>query len=501
MAVDLVKFIEEVVEDKFYRNNAIRAAYNYDANSPSSLRHTFQRFVVLDVLVDRVNFKQNYIDELEKLYGEIDNKQHVTTLVPPRNTILAKPIYNSSAANKMEASKPMFLYPFFPSHLAMPCKPGEHVWVMFESVVDYKSLGYWMCRIVGPDHIDDVNHSHTPREYDLSFAKRGAQPADQVKPRYHFKNGIYKVVSIDSETGERETIVDPTTMLVLPPPGANRPADFANVYESILRSSHAAGKEIMEPVPRYNKNPGDLAIEGSNNTLVVLGTERQFSPRPTSAGSIDMVAGRGSVAETLGQIAANELDLSEIDKHPKRLVSREGAVDYANDRSRIHITQRIQADSAFSTKNYNENKLGVKDSQDGDAAVVIKTDKVRIIARSDVQLVVKNYSEELDPTGAPVKRDSTDESKWASITIKSNGDIVFSPSTTGYIKLGGDEADRAIMCTALPVVAAGGVIKGGAVLNNAGGSMCGSSGQDGEGKNIPLISPDHGTFASKVLVK
>lgn len=497
MATDLIKFIEEVVEDKFQRNATIRAAYNYDANASPNLRNIFRRFVVLDVVSDRADFDQSYIDTLEAIFGEIDNKQHVMSTVPPRNTILAKPVYNSSMSNKVEASKAMFLYPFFPSHVAMPCKPGEHIWVMFESITDYKSLGYWLCRIVGPDHVDDVNYTHSPREYDTSFAQGESTATAEAKPRYHFKNGLYKVVSIDTETGEKEEIIDPATIQVLPP--ASMSKNYAEIYENIVRNAIATGKQIMEPVPRYSKKPGELALEGSNNSLIVLGVDQTLS-NALSAGSIDMVAGRGTKDYTLGKIAQNELATAELEKHHLFLTGSEGNSDFANDRSRVLITQRTKVDQAFDLSSYNSS-VNVNDDVAGDAAIVIKTDKVRIIARSDVQLIVKNFATTTDAAGSTSKDESTEQNQWASITIKPNGDIVFRPSSTGYIKLGDDDADRALLCTAQPVTALGGTIVGAAVQNNAGGSMAGSMGVDARGNCVPMIANTHGTFASKVLVK
>ena len=77
-----------------------------------------------------------------------------------------------------------------------------------------------------------------------------------------------------------------------------------------------------------------------------------------------------------------------------------------------------------------------------------------------------------------------------------NGDIIFKPSDKGLIKLGGDDADKAILCTdnLAPGAAGKPIVKDGVVSYKPGLI---STGADliGTGK------PKQGTFATKILVK
>lgn len=507
---------DQVGENTHRSNNSIKNQVGFpDYNI--SLPPIFNRYVVLDVIDDQTFFTLENLLKLEELHGTLQNRFHATNLVVPRNSIIAKPVYSSDKQNRFDANQPVIVYPFFPSHLALPCKPGEHVWVMFESVTDVMSLGYWFCRVVGPDHIDDVNHSHAPREHDSSFTTPIADPAllkefglepDEAKPRYHFKNGIFIGIDTDS-SGQKQAMINPHTFTLLS-------QDKSNAYESLLSGSFASKRVIREPVPRYKKYPAELALEGSNNTLVSLGVDRNMPE--SSAGAIDIVAGRGTKPETMGNIAENEIGFigteaaikgKELDKHYEKLISTEGNSDYTNDRSRILISQKTKPDASFGLVSYNSNfnsfnagttQPTIEDSAQGDAAIVIKTDKVRIIARSDIQLIVQGWTSDTNVMGETIKTQVADSTKWASITIKRNGDIVFSPSSEGYIKLGGDDADKGIVCSAVPVAKQNGGVVGNAIQNTAGGRFGGSLTATSIG-NTPAIGPNHGTFANKVLVK
>lgn len=513
----------EFAEGTYEVHGRIRASLNDFSQDKLYLPPVFRKFAVLDVIFDPYIINDEKITQLQRLYGDISNVQHLKGYYPPRNSIIARPLIDLSHGNRQESLKTMVLYPFFPSHISMPCKPGEHVWVMFEYLTERKSIGYWVCRIVGPDHIDDVNYSHAPREHDFTFQtqqyKAGDVHENSVKPKYHFKNGVYTNIKISEQKQELGIDLSKATL-----------TGDENEYEKILSTSDGANASVFEPVPRFKKRPGDLVLEGSNNTLIVLGRDRNgsattYSIDPSSesaivrnsdliedisrSGTIDIVAGRGMTASTSGKKIENEFPLGtknsagEIAKDHPSLSPQEGDPNFQHDRSRIYVSQRTKVDSNLGINVANSKlKPPVQDDVNGDSAIIIKSDKIRIVARSDVQLLVTGYknSSDLARAGLKDENEAIDSKKWASITIKSNGDIVFTPSDEGYIKLGGDDANRGIVCTALPVNATQGGVSAPSIITTSGGQIGGAKGGSSSG-NQPLISPLNGTYANKVLIK
>jgi len=528
----------KLAENNFYRDNYLDTIYNSLQKNSINLPPVFQRWVVLETIFDPTLIDIDKISQLENLYGEIKNSKYAINTTLPRNSILARQVFNSRLGNKVITN--MFLFPLFPSALAMPCKPGEHVWVMFELLTQKQTLGYWVCSIVGPHHIDDVNHAHHPREFDRTFlssednSDASTKHQEKVKkPRYHFKNGVYAKV-IENE----EPIIYPETGFVF---------GDSEEYERMMTLSDAAKASVYESVPRFKKRPGDIALEGSNNTLIVLGRDRTGNVANYSstdeeqnflsvdqtdsilskknAGSIDIVAGRGQKPETSGRKVINHLQNEELakDKTSATQLSSEGDPDFFNDRSRIYISQNTKVDEGLLLvqKNSSRNPK-VLDSPNGDAGIIIKSDKVRIFARSDVQILVTGFTEESveypagdyepglsnDPdqklSTNNIKTQNQDTKSWASITIKSNGDIVFEPSDKGYIKLGGEDANRGIVCSSQPVIPSNGGVAGTPIMTDGGGSFAGSMNPSPAG-NIPALpqtaNMDLGTFANKVLIK
>jgi len=483
---------------------------------------TFQRMVVLETISD-----PSYIDEAKIEYWKnvikVSNSSMRFVKVLPRNTVIAQ----NTLVGVTEINQPMFFLPFFPSHLSLPCKPGEVIWTMFEDPnARIKEVGFWFCKVATPHFTDDVNHTHYSQQLDHSFNSTiKKQMSGTDKAVYELQNG--KVST--SKDGTR-FVVDGSKVLSLP--------HFAKdelIFEKLVTESDASRMMQYEPVPRFKKRPGDVALEGSNNTLIVLGTDRNgpvseyedtqnenneiggFAPvYPTydqdkAAGSIDLVAGRGYTKATGGEAASlisleSGQELNKVlEKH--KPVPSEGDPDFRGDRSRILISQRALPDNKFGIAEYMSvvNKIGDA-LPGGDAAVVIKSDKVRIVARSDISFVVTNYADKTkEDVGVQYKDEETDISKWASITIRKNGDIIFTPSQDGFVKLGGDDANQAILCTSFPAdltTGPEGSEVGALPIATTGGGFVGSAfgNIDDEAVNLTR-APDLGTFSTKVLIK
>ena len=490
-----------------------RAASGAVYASPITPNPTFRRMVVIEVVLDPdpSYVTPNKIEYWKNVLG-VSNSKYAGIL--PRNTIIAQFAYSNIP--------PMFVFPFFPSHLSLPCKAGECVWAVIEDPnSNTLDMAYWMCRITEPHNADDVNHTHAPRAYDPDFSgidkvsKRERELNDgRLDPRYELRNGV---VTYDGDlrksSNNKRLIVN---------------TDQEDIFESLTTFSDASFVTQYEAVPRFKKRPGDVVLEGSNNSLIVLGTdrvsgsyqldqneiERQGNPGPRplipqtdmqfDAGSIDIVVGRGQTKETFGSQAtttsingatANERGYSlrnELAKSEDLISPREGDPDLINDRSRIQISQKTSVDSNFGLDVFNEAEFNISDSPDGDSAIVVKTDKLRLIARSDIEIIVKGFKEKTNSKGRTIKDEyqEDEDEKFAAIVIKSNGDIVFKPSDEGYIKLGDDNADRALLCTdTAAVLLSGSVSPATPALSNTMGGRFGGTG-----------ITTQGTWASKVLV-
>lgn len=332
----------------------------------------FCRAVVVDVIFDPESLTTEQLASYRK---KVSNPELIDNI--PRNSILARIVSN---AKDRRDSKAIVCYSFFPQHFSLPVKPGEQVWVMFEKPEESIRQGFWICRITEPNHVDDINFTHADRKYQKTAAQTTVEKAksrtltvETVRPG--FANGIDK----NTQTLQGE-----------------------NDYETIATDALASSAIALEPVPRFNKRPGDAIMQGSNNALIVVGEDRtaSASERPSGdgyAGTIDAVAGRGRFIGSDGIVPSGNAPLTiknsrgflETDKNPavnnRKANSSEGNPDFANDAARLYVSMKTDGD-----KNFGTTPAGLPapfqtiTEQAGASYVVAKADNIRIIARKDV---------------------------------------------------------------------------------------------------------------------
>ncbi len=269
-------------------------------------------------------------------------------------------------------------YPFFPPHLCLPLKPGEEVWIVYDGL-----MYFWMCRRVGDYQTEDTNYT---------FVARAANPTSGNPSAKDAFNGN-QANSNSFPPGNTESVYNATL-------------GSLNTEERIieLSTSYKTGF-TPEAIPRIVRNPGDLVIQGSNNSSIKLGTSENLPRR----GTVDIVAGH-----PINTIAVvNTRNNQEIDKS---LPAIQDISDDILDRSRLYLAMSDNVDSKFFI-----NISGIGGSGDG-AGAVVKSDQVRLIAREDIKIKSENTN--------------------AAIVIKTNGDIVVVPGETGKVFLAGTESDQ-----------------------------------------------------------
>lgn len=452
------------------------------------------KMVILEIILEPNLINLELINEYKEKYNPINLN---LIKLAPRNSVIGKVLMmgvDSQATQEIS----YILAPFFPSHISLPSKVGEVVWVLFDNSNPAENFLYWICKVTTDNITEDVNHTHFPRQFD--FANRNLTLEEQ-KNNIEVKHTFNDRVTIKDVENNNESIDDiKSNQFIINPKNLEK-----NIFEDILQLTNGSKLTTYEAIPRFKKRPGDIAFEGSNNTLIVLGTDRSGSyaelknntlnlpenENGNSKGSIDIVAGR-KIPDNLK--IKNSLDKEEIKKLPfnykndfNNQIDTEGDPDFINDKSRIYISQKSNADKKLA-RNPNTNnsgilkynsELGISDVSIENGCIIVKSDSIRMVARKDFQILLKG--DENSDT------DTDDDSKYCSITLKSNGEIILKPSQTAVIKIGGEDANKAILCTE-NAIASNGNVSASPIITN-GGQAIGSAG----GLN--------GVFASKILIK
>jgi len=249
---------DDNVNDLAFEDTARDKASPALANStPDTI---FQKAVVIDVITDPAAFRSQ--SGFDDVYNEttIDNFSFIKR--SPRNSIIAR-VLNDGQGKR--TSNFMVSLPFFPPHLCFPIKPGEHVWLISPAPLGKAAkVFYWMCRVPTWDDVDDVNYTHEDR---IHHYVNGEEEQQKASDKVH------------GDTPKAEKAEDPE---IFGFPNGNATKDGytlgeeENQYDIHVTGSLAYKSFKFEPVPRLTKMPGDLVLQGSNNSSIVLGTSRGY---------------------------------------------------------------------------------------------------------------------------------------------------------------------------------------------------------------------------------
>lgn len=435
-----------------------------------------------------------------------DPSKHVYFLRAPRNTILGRALEDTKTTVKDENGDPKpdgFLkvyYPFFSSHFSLPVKPGETVWAY-----NHDGVFYWLSRVPQPLNAEDPNFTHPDRralptrKAPIKVTKEGKTDAEQIEDNTdntiervpNFPNGAQfaaRNTDVNREPGQEDLddeAVYPEESLRFPLDDTDHPT--RNYYDHLHDNNQTAGSIVYEPVPRITKRPGDLVLQGSNNSSILLGTqdgaydpvvrpEGEDNPSITtslpvqlSQGMIDIVAGRGRIHQTFDsdkiadkppqaettrpRVAKNIREEFETDKNigldadPNDLEdsghlhhAQEGDPDFLHDASRIFVSMNASPDLLLGTE-YPQiavpgdpdeegavDNAGVDVEPANDAAtVIIKSDEIRIVARRKEEDDPTDGDPEINGSIKIVKEgvaDSRDGDGRAVIMIQPDGTIM-----------------------------------------------------------------------------
>ena len=385
---------------QIYGTEAKRGGANAEEKDLHVLRkaRTFERALVVETLCDpsqRENPPETLFSskQLEKYYRA------------PRNSIVCRIFTNE---DQKDGNSDIISYPLFSSHFSLPVKPGEEVWIMRENIIsDSKDqISFWISRINDVLEHEDTNFTAYDRT-SSTYLTSSVQP------------GSSRILKFDADDGQT--------------------FDFS--ISEFMQNGPESKQIILEPVPRLTKRPGDLTLQGSNNTAIILGTDRgfDFQTRPDGknklsnasqkvekkSGAIDVVVGRGryfaaedseisksrkkdnaggSKNSTQPFVVKNELGF-ETDKDPAQTQDRkideangadgapadlgnyktnpvEGDPDFLVDASRVYVSEKSDIDKKLGLDQIKAKGFAAQFEPVSPApCIAVKSDHVRIVAR------------------------------------------------------------------------------------------------------------------------
>ncbi len=125
-----------------------------------------------------------------------------------------------------------------------------------------------------------------------------------------------------------------------------------------------AADNIVEKIPEFTRRMGDQVIQGSNNTTIILGTDR-IKDGPATLDDGEKGSGAGAISIIAGRKGENP--------------------DINNDAVTFYLGMKSDADGVLKSKT-----IGTDSGKS--AVAIIKTDNVRIVGRKNIKVFIDDKS-------------------------------------------------------------------------------------------------------------
>ena len=340
----------------------------------------------------------------------------------PINSIVAEIVgVTNFVDDSIQRGQIVACIPLFSSHISMPLKCGEAVWLLSFEEKNNQSFNYfWISRVHGSTETEDTNftapirlNTSIPDNANRSFAKTQFIEEEFNSADFPSFNNF-----IEMPDESRYFILQGLS-------------NQENEIEKLVKKNNI----ILEPVPRYFKNEDELVLQGSNNTLIAFKTFDGYSSdgelsnnqnifysnlnktNSTNDGFIDIAVGRSrnntlpsssnffdindanrfqetyttSSFRTCYPTIVNSLGRFENNKNFESFTEQalennnEGRPDFKHDSARLCLSENRNLDSFFNINSNIYNDFNIRIPQENNLSTILaKSDNIRIVSRQNI---------------------------------------------------------------------------------------------------------------------
>jgi hypothetical protein len=206
-------------------------------------------------------------------------------------------VFSKKVANVEKDSTGYYIsLPLFSSHLKMPVKCGEYIWVYpYESSSQLYSAfsinSYWVSRVHGLDHSEDANFTFNDRDFISNFSsKRLSKDFEEEKESRARKKKVLKAYKSD----QKNNIVKPSINF--------GESTFELDKREIEYLENNLSSYTNNCVPKITNQSEDLLVQGSNNTFIKMTSDGvdvygSYARNAAGSGEIKIVSGPGKYSK------------------------------------------------------------------------------------------------------------------------------------------------------------------------------------------------------------
>jgi len=216
----------------------------------------------------------------------------------PVGTVIGKKI----VFNNNSETEPFVCLPFFSSHIKVPVKPGEYVWVFpYKNAAQRDSVinGYWLSRVHALKFVEDINYTFNDRDISDKNADNNL---------FSIKN-IYETEKKTKRVENEEHIKKISQHSKAPYTFFDATYEINNLDRHYLKDSLQNNNfRSITPIMGFDD---DVILQGSNSTYLKLTSNNssygKYSKQKNEKGEIILAAGCGEFAKTNYTLVSGKL--------------------------------------------------------------------------------------------------------------------------------------------------------------------------------------------------
>ncbi len=228
----------------------------------------------------------------------------------PPETVFAVKIVSRNNSN----NTPSFLIsiPFVSSHLGLPIKIGETIWLQeINEISDvekfYEINAYYLGRAHSYFTTEDTGYCYSDREEDIFNISKKSFNASRIEKS---KNVKQKLNTLKEATIRANSVFTHNTV------SKNKELDYLNNKSSYITKS--IDEYDIRPITKFIKKSEDSVFQGTYNNMISLSSENDKFESNSRHGNIELIVGHGEYTKNeppeefeFDQVSTNNNKLSE----------------------------------------------------------------------------------------------------------------------------------------------------------------------------------------------
>ena len=282
----------------------------------------------IDKTLDKLGIKSKFFNDNPNILSSIMYSNFLKKL--PAETAFA--VKKVSRSNNNNTHSFLIAIPFVSSHLGLPIKIGETIWLQeIDEVSDkekfYEVNAYYLGRAHSYFTTEDPGYCYSDREDEIFNVSRKSFNQSRAEKGKNVKQKLNTL---------KESSIRSNSIFVHNTIGDGKEFNYLNKKNTYIKNS--IGKYNIRPTTKFIKKPEDAIFQGTYNNMISLSYEKDNYDSNFRYGNIELIAGRGEYTKNE---PPEEFEFDQVDANKNKIPSKVKIIKFNTDIAGSHLWNGI----------------------------------------------------------------------------------------------------------------------------------------------------------------